>query len=213
MDTFIERALIPADEAGAATLRASADAGLPEIQVTAAQGKLLHLLARAMNAASILEIGTLGGYSTLWLARALPPGGRIVTLELDERHAAVARAGFAGAGLADRVDLRVGRALDLLPALASGGAGPFDLSFIDADKESTPEYFDWCVRLSRRGGAIVVDNVVREGEVADESSRDPRVLGIRRLFRQVAADPRVTATAVQTVGAKGHDGFLLAVVL
>ena len=213
VDALIERTLIPSDEALAAALRASTAAGLPEIQVTPGQGKHLHLLARLMSARRILEIGTLGGYSTIWLARALPPGGRVVTLELDAAHAAVARENFARAGLQGVIDLREGRALDLLPGLAAEKPAPFDLSFIDADKESAPEYFEWCVRLSRSGAAIIVDNVVRDGEVADASSRDPRVLGIRRLYEALSRDTRVSATAIQTVGGKGYDGFLLAVVL
>jgi predicted O-methyltransferase YrrM len=213
VDHLIEDSLIPPDEALAAALRASAAAGLPDIQVTPAQGKLLHLLARLMNARRILELGTLGGYSTIWLARAIPAGGRVVTVELDARHAAIARQNFARAGLQDRIDLREGRALDVLPRLGAENAGPFDLSFIDADKESAPEYFDWAVRLSRKGAAVVVDNVVREGEVADASSGDPRVRGIRRLYAAITSDPRVSATALQTVGAKGYDGFLLASVL
>jgi predicted O-methyltransferase YrrM len=213
VDEFIQRTLISADEALAAALGDSAAAGLPDIQVMPAHGKLLHLLARLMHARRILELGTLGGYSTIWLARAVTPGGRVVTLELDPRHAAVARANFARAGLADVIDLREGRALDLLPRLAAQHPEPFDLSFIDADKESAPEYFDWAVRLSRRGGCVIVDNVVRDGEVADPSSRDPRVQGVRRLYDAITRDTRVSATAIQTVGAKGYDGFLLAMVL
>jgi predicted O-methyltransferase YrrM len=176
------------------------------------QGKLLHLWARMIGARSILEVGTLGGYSTIWLARALPPGGRLVTLEAEPRHAEVAVANLERAGVADRVDVVVGKALDTLPVLADEGRGPFDLTFIDADKQGNADYFQWAVRLSRPGSVIVVDNVVRQGSVLDAGSDDPAVVGTRRLFEVVAAEPRVTATAVQTVGSKGHDGFLLALV-
>jgi predicted O-methyltransferase YrrM len=181
--------------------------------VSPVQGALLELLARLCGARAILEIGTLGGYSTIWLARALPPGGRLVTLEAQEKHAAVARANFERAGVAGAVDLRVGRAADSLPKLAAEGAGPFDFVFIDADKAGTPEYFTWALRLSRRGTVIVVDNVVRGGAVTDTASDDPSVLGIRRFNELVAAEPRVAATAIQTVGSKGYDGFAMAVVV
>src|SRR5262245_51315514 len=164
------------------------------------------------GARTILEIGTLGGYSTIWLARALPPGGRLVTLEIDPRHAAVARDNVARAGLADVVDIRVGRALDSLPVLAAEGRGPFDLVFIDADKQSNAEYLRWALRLSRAGTAIVVDNVVRDGAVIDAASADPSVRGVRELNALLATEPRVSATAIQTVGSKGYDGFLLALV-
>lgn len=205
--------LVPSDEALDAALDASAAAGLPAIQVSASQGKLLHLLARMQGARAILEIGTLGGYSTIWLARALPEGGRLVTLESEPRHAEVALANVARAGLADVVDLRLGPALETLPRLESEGLGPFDLVFIDADKEGYPTYFDWSVRLSRQGTLIVADNVIRAGGVVDPDTDDARVLGVRRFNELVAADPRVSATAVQTVGSKGHDGFTLALVL
>jgi predicted O-methyltransferase YrrM len=190
----------------------SAAAGLPPINVAPNQGKLLHLWARMVGARSILEIGTLGGYSTIWLARALPAGGRLVTLEAEPRHAEVAAANLDRAGVGDVVDIVVGPALDTLPVLASEGRGPFDLTFIDADKQHNADYFDWALQLARPGGVIVVDNVVRGGSVVDAGSDDPAVAGTRRLFDLVAAEPRVTATAVQTVGAKGHDGFLLAFV-
>ena len=163
------------------------------------------------GAGSILEIGTLGGYSTIWLARALPPDGHVVTLEAEPRHAEVATANLERAGLAGVVEVVVGPALDTLPLLAQEGRGPFDLTFIDADKQSNADYFGWAVRLSRPGGVVVVDNVVRGGTVVDGGSDDPSVAGTRRLFEAVAAEPRVSATAVQTVGSKGHDGFLLAV--
>ncbi len=208
VDEYICAALVGSDPALDAALRASAEAGLPQIQVSPAQGKLLHLLARLVGARSVLEIGTLGGYSTIWLASALPPGGRVVTVELQPRHAEVARANFARAGLDALVDLRVGAALDLLPGLA----GPFDLVFIDADKPNNAEYFTRAVRLCRPGGLIVVDNVVRSGAVAEATSEDPDVLGTRRLYEVMAAEPRVSATAIQTVGTKGYDGFALALV-
>lgn len=208
VDAYIEAKLLPRDEALETALAASAAAGLPTIQVAPVQGKMLSLLAKAVGARRILEIGTLGGYSTIWLARALAAGGTLVTLELDPKHVAVARENLSRAGVADRVEIIVGRALDALPKLV----GPFDLVFIDADKEGNAEYFDHAVRLARPGTIVVVDNVVREGDVLDESSRDPKVLGTRRLFERVAKDPRVDATAVQTVGSKKWDGFLLAVV-
>ncbi len=197
-------------------LAASAAAGLPEIQVTPSHGKQLMLLAKAIAARRVLEIGTLGGYSTIWLARGLAPGGRLVTLELEERHAAVARANLAEAGFGDTVEVIVGQALETLPTLASRGVEPFDLVFIDANKDASAAYFDWAVRLARPGAVIIVDNVIREGAVLERESTDPRVLGIRRLVAQLGAelgaDPRVEATIIQTVGEKGHDGYLLAVV-
>ncbi|WP_437759334.1 O-methyltransferase [Sorangium sp. So ce1389] len=212
VDRYITDLLVPSDAALDAALGASAAADLPPINVAPNQGKLLHLLARIQGARSILEIGTLGGYSTIWLARALPAGGRLVTLELDPKHAEVARANIARAGLADVVELRLGRALDTLPALAAEGRGPFDFIFIDADKPSNPDYFAWALRLSRRGSVIVVDNVVRKGAVADPESADPNVQGVQRLNELLAAEPRVSATAVQTVGSKGYDGFAIALV-
>jgi predicted O-methyltransferase YrrM len=173
---------------------------------------MLHLLARLQGARSILELGTLGGYSTIWLARALPPGGRLVTLEADPRHAEVARANLARAGLADVVELRLGAALDSLPELADAGYGPFDLVFIDADKPNLANYLHWALRLTRPGSLIIVDNVVRGGAVADKDHPDEAVQGTRRLFEALAAEPRLTATAVQTVGVKGYDGLALALV-
>ncbi len=173
---------------------------------------MLHLLAGIKGARTILEIGTLGGYSTIWLARALPEGGRLVTLEADERYAAVAAANIARAGLQHVVDIRVGRALDSLPVLEQEGVGPFDLVFIDADKPSNPAYLDWAVKLGRTGSVIVGDNVVRDGAVTDPASTDPRVQGVRRFTELIAEHPRLTATTVQTVGAKGYDGFTLALV-
>ena len=192
---------------------ASDAAGLPPIQVTPAQGKLLHLLARISGARRILEIGTLGGYSTIWLAKALPGDGRLVTLELDPRHADVARANLARAGLAPRVDLRVGPALALLPRLVEEGAGPFDLIFIDADKSEYPGYLTWSLALSRPGTLLIGDNVVRKGEVLDATSTDPRVVGARSFHALVGADPRLSATVLQTVGSKGYDGLTVALVV
>jgi len=195
-----------------AALKASTDAELPAINVSPAQGKFLQLLARIHGARTILEIGTLGGYSTLWLARALPVGGKVVTLELDLKHAEVARANFVRAGLAGVVELRMGKALDTLPQLAAEKRGPFDLIFIDADKVSIPEYFTWALKLSRRGTVIIVDNVIRKGAVADATTTDPSVQGVRRLNAMLAKETRVSATTLQTVGSKGYDGFTLAVV-
>jgi predicted O-methyltransferase YrrM len=195
-----------------AALEASAAAGLPPISVSPNEGKLLHLLARLCGARAILEIGTLGGYSAIWLARALPRGGRLITLEADPAHAEVARANIARAGLADVVELRLGRAQETLPRLAAEGRGPFDLVFIDADKPSIPEYFRWALELSRPGGVVVVDNVVRDGAVLDAAGGDPAVAGVRRLNELLAAEPRVSATTIQTVGSKGYDGFTLALV-
>ncbi len=212
VDHYLADLLIPADPALEAALRDSAAAGLPAINVSPTQGKLLHLLARLTGARTILEVGTLGGYSTIWLARALPAGGRLVTLESDPKHAEVARANIARAGLSGVVDLRLGKALDTLPQLAAEGRGPFDLAFIDADKQSTADYFAWALKLSRRGSLIVVDNVVRKGAVADPATEDPAVRGMRRFLDVLAAEPRVSATAIQTVGGKGYDGFALALV-
>jgi predicted O-methyltransferase YrrM len=212
VDAYITEVLVRPDSALQAALQASADAGLPPINVSPNQGKLLQLLARAQGARSILEIGTLGGYSTIWLARALPRGGRVITLENDPKHAEIARSNFARAGLADVVELRLGPALETLPRLAVEGRGPFDLVFIDADKPSTPEYFAWALRLSKRGSLIIVDNVVRDGAVIDAASHDASVQGVRRLNEMIAAEPRVSATAIQTVGSKGYDGLAIALV-
>jgi len=209
VDRYIDDALVAPDAALDAALQASSKAGLPAIAVSPSQGKLLHLMARAQGARRILEIGTLGGYSAIWLARGLAPGGRLITLEALEKHAAVARANLERARLADRVEIRVGKALDTLPQLA----GPFDLTFIDADKQNNAEYFRWALKLSRPGSLIIVDNVVRDGAVIDAASRDAAVQGVRRLYELIAAEPRVAATAVQTVGVKGYDGFAIALVL
>jgi predicted O-methyltransferase YrrM len=212
VDRYICDLLVPPDPALAAALETSAAAGLPSINVTPNQGKLLQLLARVQGARAILEVGTLGGYSTIWLARALPEGGRLVTLESDPKHAEVARGNIANAGLSGVVEIRLGPALETLPQLASEGLGPFDLTFIDADKPSTPEYFNWALQLSRRGSLIIVDNVVRKGAVADAASDDPSVQGVRRFYELLASEPRVSATAIQTVGGKGYDGLAIAVV-
>jgi predicted O-methyltransferase YrrM len=213
VDSYLAHLLIQPDEALDAALESSAQSGLPPIAVSPNLGKLLHLLARAMNARSVLEIGTLGGYSTIWLARALPSEGRIVTLEIDRRHAEVARANFVRAGVADRIDLRLGPALETLPQLAAENRGPFDLIFIDADKSNIPAYFTWALKLARRGSAIIVDNVIRDGAVIDAASQDDSVQGVRRFNEMLAAEPLVSATAIQTVGCKGYDGFALALVV
>jgi predicted O-methyltransferase YrrM len=209
IDSYLEESLVPGDDALAAALAASEAAGLPRINVAPNQGKLLMLLAQAIGARRILEVGTLGGYSTIWLARGLVPGGRLVTLEADPDHAEVARANISRAGLDRQVEVRVGRAQDTLPGLA--GEGPFDLIFIDADKPGTPGYFQWAVKLARRGSLIVVDNVVREGAVL-ETEGDANIQGMRRFFELAASDPRVSGTAIQTVGAKGHDGLAILLV-
>ena len=212
VDGYITDMLVPADPALDAALEASAAAGLPAINVAPNQGKLLMLLAQLRGARNVLEIGTLGGYSTIWLGRALPPGGRLVTLEANPEYAAVARANLARAGLSGVAEVRVGPAAETLPRLEAEGRGPFDLVFIDADKPSTPEYFAWALRLARRGTLVVVDNVVRDGAVVDGDSGDAAVQGIRRFLELAAAEPRVSATAIQTVGSKGYDGFALALV-
>jgi predicted O-methyltransferase YrrM len=188
-------------------------AGLPAIDVSRLQGKFLEFLVRSSGARRVLEIGTLGGYSTLWMARGLPEGGQIVTLELDPHHAKTARENLRGAGLLDRVDLRIGRAIDSLQALEKAASEPFDLIFIDADKKSYPEYLEWSLKLSRPGTVIVADNVVRDGKVVDAKSSDPDIQGVRRFTEMLSAEPRLSATVLQTVGEKGYDGFALAVVL
>jgi predicted O-methyltransferase YrrM len=213
VDDYLTASLLKPDEALDAAVEATRAGGLPEIQVSAPQGQLLHLLAKSIGARSILEIGTLGGYSAIWLGRALPPGGRMLTLELDPHHADVARSNLAHAGLADRVEVRTGRAAESLAELHEAGAGPFDFFFIDADKPSNPDYYGWAVDHARPGSLIVVDNVVRDGGVADAASSDPSALGSRQVVELAGADPRVGATAIQTVGTKGYDGFLLARVL
>lgn len=212
VDDYIARHLLGEDAALAATLAANAAGGLPDIDVSPPQGKMLHLLARMAGARRILEVGTLGGYSTICLARALPAGGRLVTLEIDPHHAEIARANIAKTGFADAVEVRVGPAVDALSAMIAAGGEAFDLIFIDADKPSNVAYLNAAIALSRPGTTIIVDNVIREGEVLDATSADPRVQGTRALFEAISADPRLSATAVQTVGAKKWDGFVLAVV-
>jgi predicted O-methyltransferase YrrM len=210
VDDYLGRLIAPEDPVLTAALRAADEAGLPPINVSLLQGKLLNLLARSMQARSILEVGTLAGYSTIWLGRALPPDGRLITLEAEPKHAEVARANLARAGLDGIAEVRLGLALDTLPELVEQS---FDLVFIDADKPSIPDYFRWALVLTRPGGMVIVDNVVRGGAVADERSSDPAVQGVRRFHELLASEPRASATTIQTVGVKGHDGFTLAVVL
>jgi predicted O-methyltransferase YrrM len=213
VERWFDAHLLPADRVLDEVLAANVAGGLPAHDVSPSQGKLLHLLARIAGARTILEIGTLGGYSTIWLARALPDDGLVVTLEADPRHAEVARANVARAGLAARVEIRVGAAIDTLPLIAGEGRAPFDLVFIDADKRSNVAYFDWALRLARPGATIVVDNVVRDGAIVDDASSDESVRGVRALAERLGREPRVEATALQTVGSKGWDGFVLARVL
>ena len=210
VDEYLSDKLLGDDKALDAALKDSNAAGLPTIAVTAVQGKFLQVLAEMIGARSVLEIGTLGGYSTIWFARALPPDGHIITLEVDPAHADVARKNFARAGLQRMIELRLGAALDTLPLLVAEQSGPFDLIFIDADKPNIPAYFDWAVKLSRPGTVIIVDNVVRDGGVVDAKSRDTSIQGVRRFIDQLGRDKRVTATAIQTVGSKGYDGFAIA---
>jgi predicted O-methyltransferase YrrM len=212
IDDYVAENVLDEDPALEAALAASEAAGLPPIQVAPLQGKLLMMLAAAMGARRILEIGTLGGYSTIWLARGLTEDGKLFTLDTNADYVEVARGNIANAGLGDRVEVRVGKALDTLPKLHAEGAGPFDLVFIDADKPSTPDYFDWAVRLSRKGSLIVVDNVVREGAILAGQSENKHVKGLRDFFARAGADPRVTSTAFQTVGTKGHDGLAIVLV-
>jgi predicted O-methyltransferase YrrM len=212
VDNYVSELFLKHDPALEAALAASAAADLPEIQVSPAQGKLLHLLARMQGARNILEVGTLGGYSTIWLARALPAGGRLITLELDPKHAEVARSNFERAGVSNVVELRLGEAAETMRQLVKEKRGPFDFVFIDADKPGYAEYFRLALQLSRPGTVIFADNVVRKGAVADASSNDPLVQGIQRFNELVAAEPRVSATTIQTVGSKGHDGFALLLV-
>src|SRR6266516_1891310 len=211
VDQYITALVVQPDAVLDAALEASLAAGLPEISVTPSHGKLLYLLARIRHAGRILEIGTLGAYSTIWLARALPSNGCVVTVESVSSHAAVARSNIARAGFADIVDLRVGLALDTLPALEAEGH-KFDLTFIDADKPNIPEYFEWALKLSNPAALIIVDNVVRDGAIIDATSEDPSIRGVRRFNEVLAADKRVSATTIQTVGSKGYDGFTIALV-
>ena len=212
VDGYTADLLVREDDALRAAAADSAASGLPQIAVTPNQGKLLHLLVRMQGARSILEVGTLGGYSTIWMARAMPPGGRLVTLELDQDYARVATANIARAGLSDRVEQRVGPAIDSLRELVGEGAGPFDFIFIDADKRSTPQYFELALDLARDGTVIVADNVVRGGALVDPASDDPGARGMREFHELLAAAPGATGTTIQTVGSKGYDGFTLALV-
>jgi predicted O-methyltransferase YrrM len=213
VDEYVTGLLAPADQALTAAVRAGEAAGLPQIQVSPPQGKLLYLLAKTIGAKSILEFGTLAGYSTIWLARALPTGGRLITLEANPEYAEVAAASIAAAGLGEVVEVKVGPALDRLPQLEADGAGPFDLTFIDADKVHTPDYFAWALERSRPGSLIIADNVIRDGRLADLTDDDPAIAAQRHFHEQLANEPRVEATTIQTVGAKGYDGFSLIRVL
>lgn len=212
VDDYLTDLFVPADATLDQALRVSQAAGLPSIQVSPLQGKLLHLLAKSIAARRILEIGTLGGYSTIWLARALPPEGLLITLELDPKHAAVARENLAGAGVSERVEIHLGQALESLARLVEENQPPFDLIFIDADKPNYPAYFDWSLKLSHPGTLIVADNIIRKGRIIEAQSEDANVQGMRRFLERVAAEPRVTVTALQTVGSKGYDGFALILV-
>lgn len=212
VERYLDDALLERDDVLDAVIAATAAAGMRPINVAPSQGKFLHILSKAIGARRILELGTMAGYSGIWLARALPDDGLLVTIESEESHAAVARQSFARAGVTPRVDLRIGRALDVLPDIEGAGIGPFDLVFIDADRPRYAEYFDWAVRLSRPGSLIVVDNVVRDGAVVDETSTDAGVHGVRRFMEAARGDRRVAGTALQTVGAKGYDGFVVLLV-
>ena len=212
VDRYLGERVLGADPVLDHALQASEAGGLPAIAVSPLQGKFLNLLARVQRAGSILELGTLGAYSTIWLARALPTDGRLITIEANPAYAKVAAANLAHAQLEEVVELRVGPALERLPELAAEGPEPFDLIFIDADKENTPDYFRWALRLARVGSVIVTDNVIRGGAVADASNDDPRVAGMREFHDLLGVEPRVSATTIQTVGLKGHDGFTIALV-
>jgi predicted O-methyltransferase YrrM len=212
VDAYLSDHLIANDEVLEAALRDSKSAGLPEIQVTPLQGKMLAIFARMIGARRILEVGTLGGYSTIWLARALPDGGHLLTLEAAPKHAAVAQKNLERAGLPGKVELRIGPALSTLAQLVTENAAPFDLIFLDADKEHNADYLQWAMKLAHPGTVIVTDNVVREGALLDAKSDDPAVQGTRRFFEAVAAEPRLTATAIQTVSGKKYDGFALLIV-
>lgn len=208
VDAYFAEMAVKPDPSYQAVYDASIAAGLPDIAVSAAEGKQLYLMAKMCGARRILEIGTLGGYSSLWLARALPPDGKLITLEYSPKHAEVARANLTKAGVGDRVEVKIGAALDLLPTLQ----GPFDLFFLDANKDGYPGYFRWAVKLSRPGSVIVADNMVRQGTVIDAASPEPAVQGVRKMLDAVAAEPRVEASVIQTVGSRGYDGYLVAVV-
>ena len=211
VDRYITETVVPQDDVLTQALRASEEAGLPSIAVSASQGKLLHIMARAMGARSALEIGTLGGYSTIWIARALLGGGHMISLEADPKHADVARSNMERAGLAGIVDIRVGKAIDTLPKVHADEKGPFDLVFIDADKPSIPQYYEWALKLTRPGSLIAIDNVVRDGKLIDPQA-DEAAQGVRKLHEILAKDRRVTATTIQTVGSKGYDGITFALV-
>jgi predicted O-methyltransferase YrrM len=212
VDDYLGGLLAPADRALEHALRTSAEAGLPPINVSATQGKLLQILARSIGARNILEIGTLGAYSTIWMARALPAGGKVITLEADSKHADIARKNIGFAGLSEVIDLRFGPALETLPKIAVEKLPPFDLVFIDANKSQMPEYFEWALKLTRRGGLIFADNVVRSGNVVDAKSDNADIQGVRRVLEMASREPRVSATAMQTVGGKSYDGFALLLV-
>ena len=210
VDAYMAQQLIPADPALEAALQRNAEAGLPGHDVAVNQGKLLHLFARMCGAKTILEIGTLGGYSTIWLARALPEGGKVITLEANAKHADIALQNIRAAGVADKVEIRIGAAAETLPQLLT--LAPFDMIFIDADKPNNPVYLEWALKLSRKGTVIIGDNVVRNGAVTDAQSEDANVMGVRRFFEMTGQEKRLSATAIQTVGSKGWDGFTLAIV-
>jgi len=212
VDNYIARLLNPADDALAKTEASIEAENIPPISVSPNQGKFLHILAKTCRAKKILEIGTLGGYSTIWMARALPIDGRLITLELDKHHAEVAQKNIAHAGLDAIVDIRLGRAIELLPQLQAEGAGPFDMIFIDADKPPYVEYFEWALKLSKPGTLIIADNVIRDGKVLDPACEDPMVKGAQRFNKMLSQNNAVTATIIQTVGAKEHDGMALAIV-
>ncbi len=212
VDRYIEDRLIGEDAVLSAALAVSKSAGLPEIAVSPTQGKQLNLLARSIGAGRILEIGTLGGYSSIWMGRALGDGGRLISLEMDPRHAEVARENLKAAELDDKVEIWIGAAIELLPKVAAAGIGPFDFSFIDADKANIPEYLEWTIRMSRPGALIVVDNVVRRGALIDAATTSADVKGVRRMHDMLQTDPRLSATSIQTVGVKGYDGFTLILV-
>lgn len=212
VDAFITGHLLDDDPVLAAVLKANEAAGLPAIDVSPAQGKLLNLLVKISGAKTLLEIGTLGAYSTIWMARALPADGRAITMEYESRHAQVAKANIERAGLSGRVEVRVGAASENLPKLAEEGLGPFDFVFIDADKPNNPVYLDWAVKLSRPGTVIILDNVIRDGDVIEAKSSDPTIIGTRAAFELIGRHPKLDATAIQTVGAKGYDGFAVAIV-
>lgn len=213
VDDYITDLLIPSDSVLDATIQSTIDANLPKINVAPNQGKLLHILAQIQGASRILELGTLAGYSTIWLARALPPDGKLITLEANPKHAEVARENIDRAGLSKIVEIRIGAALDTLPQLLNEGQAPFDFVFIDADKVNIPDYFKWALKLTRRGSVIVVDNVIRKGAIIDADSTDENIQGVRKFNTLLAAEPRVKATTIQTVGSKGYDGLAIALVI